>query len=354
MITILVTGANGFVGKITCAALSRRGYQVKAAIRALPVSADLDEYAQFILNHTCSLSVLALPPSMVVDRTDSLPVTALPPSMVVVGDINGQTDWHTALSGVDVVIHLAARVHVMHETAADALFAFRLVNTVGTENLARQAVAAGVKRFIFLSSIKVFGEHALAEAFTEDTPASPADDYALSKWEAEQELQKMSAISNMELVVIRPPLVYGAGVKGNFLRLMRLVKCGLPLPFASISNQRSMVYVENLADLIGVCVEHPAAAGHVLLCADAEDFSTPALIRGLAKALGAPARLWPMPVSVFKKIARLVNKQAEVERLCDSMQVDTSQTQALLNWRPPYTAAQGIAVSVADFLVQRE
>jgi UDP-glucose 4-epimerase len=333
MTTILITGANGFVGKVLCATLTRKGYNVKGAIRRPSVPTDLD---------TC------------VDRTVSLLTMELPPSLAVVGDIQAQTDWRTALQGVDVVIHLAARVHVLQETAADALEAFRAVNTVGTENLARQAAEAGVKRFIFLSTIKVFGEHTLAEAITADTPVAPVDPYALSKWEAEQSLRKVFAKTRTQWVIIRPPLVYGAGVKGNFLRLIRLVKCGIPLPFARVCNKRSLIYVENLCELISVCIAHPDAAGQVLLCADTDDFSTPQLIRCLAQALKTPVRLWPLPVVILKKLAGLVNKRAEVDRLCDSLQVDSTQTMRSLNWQPPYTTAQGLAKSVAHFLTLPE
>lgn len=321
MTSILITGANGFVGRALCKSLNHEEYQVKAAIRSASAQSVLDE-------------------------------NVVP---VVVGEINAATDWQVALAGVDVVIHLAARAHVMRETVQDPLQAFRLANTIGTENLARQAAAAGVKRFVFLSTIKVLGEKTLVEAFTKDTPViTPKDAYALSKWEAEQVLQEISAISGMQVVVIRPPLVYGAGVKGNLLRLMQLIKRGWPLPFAAIGNKRSLVYIENLCDLLRICILHPAAAGQVLLCADGEDFSTPELVRQLANVLDVPPRLYPIPVGVLKKLALWIKKSAEIARLCDSLQVDARQTQQLLKWQPPFTAKQGIAKTAASFLAVLE
>jgi nucleoside-diphosphate-sugar epimerase len=316
MTTILVTGANGFVGKSLCAVLTDREFQVKGAIRTAALRRDLVE-------------------------------GVLP---VVVGDIHGETDWQTAMAGVDVVIHLAARAHVMRETVPDALQAFRTVNADGTENLARQAAKAGVNRFIFLSSIKVLGESTAGKPIDQGTPTLPLDPYALSKWEAEQCLQQLATITGMQVVVVRPPLVYGAGVKGNFLRLMQLVQRGWPLPFACISNKRSLVYVSNLCALLSVCIGHPAAVGQTLLVADLEVCSTPELIKLLATAMQVSVRLWPIPVVVLKSLAGLLGKRAEVSRLCDSLQVDATHTYHLLNWQPPYTATQGIAKTVAAFL----
>lgn len=316
MATVLVTGANGFVGRVLCTVLADKGYQVKAAIRRAEAQIDLD-------------------------------VRALP---IVIGDIHAETDWQSALVGVDVVIHLAARVHVMREMAVDADLAFHRVNTDGTENLAKQAVAAGVQRLVFLSSIKVLGESIADRAFDEKSPAAPQDAYARSKWAAEQILQHMSAATGLQVVVIRTPLVYGAGVKGNFLRLMQLIKRGWPLPFALIHNKRSLVYVENLCGLLGICVDHPAAAGQTLLVADGDAYSTPALIQQLASAFHMPVRLWPIPVMVLKTVAGLCNKKAEIARLCDALPVDATYTFQLLNWQPPYTASAGLAKTAAAYL----
>lgn len=316
MTTVLVTGANGFVGRVLCAMLLDNGYQVKAAVRSAEAQVNLD-------------------------------ARALP---IIIGDIHAETDWQVALVGVDVVIHLAARVHVMRETAADADLAFRCVNTDGTENLAKQAAAAGVKRLVFLSSIKVLGESAADQVFDEKSPAAPQDAYARSKWAAEQMLQHISVVTGLQVVVIRTPLVYGAGVKGNFLRLMQLIKRGWPLPFACIQNQRSLVYVENLCGLLGVCVDHPAAAGQTLLVADSDAYSTPELMRQLANALNVSVHLLRVPVCVLKTVAGLFNKQAEIARLCDSLQVDATYTFQLLNWQPPYTASAGLAKTATAYL----
>lgn len=316
MAAILVTGANGFVGGFLCAALVDRGHQVKAAIRGIDAKANLNE-------------------------------RVLP---IVVGDINAKTDWLAALRDVEVVIHLAARVHVMQENALDADEAFQRVNTLGTKNLAQQAADAGVRRFIFLSSIKVLGEFQSYLLFDHLTPVAPQDPYARSKCAAEQSLQTIAATKPMQTVIVRTPLVYGAGVKGNFLRLMQLIARGWPLPLCWVKNKRSMVSVENLCDLLVECVNHPAAAGEVFLCADAESYSTPDLIRQLAVTMGKPIRLWPVPVGLLKIFARLLRKQAEVSRLCDSLQVDTAYTQQRLNWQPPFTLAQGLAKTAAAFL----
>lgn len=316
MTTVLVTGANGFVGRVLCTMLVNNGYQVKAAIRRTEAQLSLD--------------------------TRALPI--------IIGDIQAETDWQSALVGVDVVIHLAARVHVMRETATDADLAFRRVNTDGTENLAQQAVAAGVKRFIFLSSIKVLGESGADQAFDEKSPAAPQDAYARSKWAAEQILQEISVATGLPVVIIRTPLVYGAGVKGNFLRLMQLIKRGWPLPFACIQNKRSLVYVENLCGLLGVCVNHPVAAGQTLLIADDDAYSTPELMQQLARAFNVSVHLWAIPVVVLKTLARLFNKKAEIARLCDSLQVDATYTFQLLNWHPPFTASAGLTKTVKAYL----
>lgn len=316
MTTVLVTGANGFVGRVLCTMLLDNGYQVKVAVRNAEAQINLD-------------------------------ARALP---IIVGDIHAETDWRAALVGVDVVIHLAARVHVMRETAVDADLAFRRVNTDGTENLAKQAAAAGVKRLVFLSSIKVLGESATDQAFDEKSPAAPQDAYARSKWAAEQILQHISVATGLQVVIIRTPLVYGADVKGNFLRLMQLIKRGWPLPFARIHNKRSLVYVENLCALLSVCVDHPAAAGQTLLIADSYAYSTPELMQQLAGAFHVQVHLWPVPVFVLKALAGLCNKKAEIARLCDSLQVDATYTFQLLNWQLPFTASAGLARTAKAYL----
>jgi len=235
---------------------------------------------------------------------------------VEVGEINGATDWLNALRGVDAVIHLAARVHVMKDVSVDPLAEFRKINVQGTENLARQAAQAGVKRLVYVSSIKVNGEATLGdEKFTEADIPAPMDPYGVSKWEAEQVLQRVAQETGLEVVIIRPPLVYGAGVKGNFAQMLRVLAKSIPLPLASVQNQRSLVYVANLADALIVSSMHPAAAGKTYLVSDGEDISTPELLSQLGAAMGHPARLFAFPPVWLKLVGRLLGKSDQVERL---------------------------------------
>jgi len=266
---------------------------------------------------------------------------------VVVGDINSSTNWSTALHGADAVIHLAARVHVMRDTVADPLAEFRSVNTDGTLNLARQAAASGVRRFIYLSSIKVNGEathHGCP--FTPNDLAVPQDPYGISKHEAEVGLREIARTTGMQVVIIRPTLVYGAGAKGNFKSLMKLVARGLPLPLASIDNRRSLVGIDNLVDFIITCLEHPAAANETFLVSDGEDLSTPDLIRRMARAMNRPARLLPVPKSVLMAAASILGKRDVAQRLCGSLQVDISKARALLGWNPPVSVDEGLRRAV--------
>jgi len=216
------------------------------------------------------------------------------------------------------------------------------VNVKATERLARMAAASGVKRFIFMSSIKVNGERTFDRSFTDADSPRPEDAYGISKWEAEQALARIAKETGLELVVLRAPLVYGPGVKGNFLRLMRLIARGAPLPFASVANRRSLVYVGNLVDAISACIEVPAAAGNTYLVSDGEDVSTPELIRALAAALGVPLRLFPLPPAVLKISGALVGKRGAIDRLTQSLQVDSSRIRAGLGWRPRFTLTEGI------------
>lgn len=306
---MLVTGANGFVGQAVCAKLQACGYQVTAAVR---------QAAQIT------------------------PIIGV--EYVHIANIDAQTAWQQALVGVDVVVHLAARVHVMQETVSDPLAAFREVNVAGTQNLALQSAQAGVKRFIFLSSIKVLGEG--GTILTAASPAAPQDAYALSKWEAEQCLWNLARQTGMELVIMRPPLIYGPGVKGNFLRLLSLVKSGIPLPLARVRNLRTLLSLDNCCSLIWRAIEHPAAAGQTLLLGDLEAISTPQLLQTLADAQGVKLRIWPVPVAGLKLLAQLLGKRAEVDRLCDSLQIDVQQTYALLEWQPQLTLQEAIALAV--------
>ena len=261
----------------------------------------------------------------------------------LVGEMDSQTDWSYALHGQQVIIHAAARVHVLNDQLADPLAEYRRINVDGTLNLAHQAAASGVKRFIFISSIKVHGEQTpLGQPFTADDTPAPEDAYGISKWEAEQGLQQLASETGMEVVIIRPPLVYGPGVKGNFLSMTKLVTNGLPLPLGAIHNQRSLVAVENLVDLIITCIDHPAAANQVFLAGDGQDLSTTGLLRGVARAMGRPARLIPVPSSLLMLGATLLGKKAVAQRLLGSLQVDISKARHLLGWEPLITVEEGL------------
>lgn len=260
-----------------------------------------------------------------------------------VGDIDSRTDWSVALHNQNVVIHAAARVHIMKDTAADSLAAFREVNTAGTLNLARQAAAQGVSRFVFISSIKVNGEQTLQGAtFKADDVPEPGDAYAVSKLEAEQGLWQISLETGMEIVVLRPPLVYGPGVKGNFASMVSLVSRGVPLPLGGVKNKRSLLALDNLVDLVTVCVEHPAAANQVFLVCDSEDLSTPELLRRVGVALDKPARLIWVPGGILRLGAFLLGRRAMAQRLMGSLQVDITKARELLGWEPPMSVDEAV------------
>lgn len=268
------------------------------------------------------------------------------PEGVEVAQIDGLSvaqSWDEALQGVEVVIHCAARVHVMDEQAADPLAGFRAVNVEATRHLAQQAAAAGVTRFVFVSSIKVNGEETAAgRPFTADATARPQDAYGQSKLEAEQALFAIAAQTGLEVVVVRPPLVYGPGVKANFASLMRALQRRLPLPFGAIDNRRSLVARDNLVDLLLCCARHPAAAGQVFLVSDGEDLSTAQLCRGLSQALGVRPRLLPVPPALLRLLGRLTGRSQQVQRLLGSLQVDISATCRRLDWRPPVRVEQAL------------
>jgi len=258
-------------------------------------------------------------------------------------DLNARTDWSAALINQQVVIHTAARAHIMKDEVKDPLAEYRRVNVEGTLNLARQAAEAGVKRFIFISSIKVNGEQtSLGSSFTADDYPAPEDAYGISKFEAEQGLQKLAEEACMEVVIIRPPLVYGVGVKGNFATMTKLVSKGIPLPLGAVENKRSFVSVHNLVDLITTCIEHPAAANQVFLAGDGQDLSSTELLRGIAKAMEMPARLIPVPTSLLMLGAKLLGKKAIAQRLLGSLQVDISKTREVLGWEPPVSVEEGL------------
>jgi nucleoside-diphosphate-sugar epimerase len=273
---------------------------------------------------------------------------------VVVGDINTKTNWHTAVHGQRVVIHSAARVHVMSDTSSDPFTEFRKVNVEGTLSLARQAAAAGVRRFIFISSIKVNGEGTVLGApYHADAQPLPTDPYGISKMEAEHGLRALAADTGMEVVIIRPTLVYGPGVKANFLNMMRWLHKGVPLPFGAIHNRRSLVALDNLVDLIVTCIDHPAAANQTFLVSDGEDLSTTELLRRMSTALGKPARFLPVPSRLLEIGAAMLGKQALAQRLCGSLQVDIRKTRELLNWTPPVSVDEALRITAKHFLEQQ-
>lgn len=309
---VFVTGVSGFVGRALCVTLSRSGHSVRGALRQIEGTGVLSEGVE----------------------------------LVEVGQINAETDWEAALAGCDLVVHLAARVHVMGDKASDPLAEFREVNTEATLNLARQASQAGVKRFVFISTIKVNGEGCDAAYRETDVPA-PEDAYAISKWEAEQGLQRIARETGLEVVILRPPLVYGPGVKANFLRLMKAIQRGWPLPLGAIHNRRSLLYLGNFVDAIRLCVEHPAAAGQTFLLDDGQAVSTPELIRAVARAMGRPARLLAVPVGVLAFMGALLGKRAAVARLTGSLHVDSAAIRSRLGWTPPYSMEAGLAATVA-------
>ena len=293
--------------------------------------------------------LVALDGFEVLALTRQEPVHALPGVQYMrLGDLSPDTDWQLGLSCVDVLVHAAARVHVMNDAVADPLIEFRRVNVDGTLNLARQAAAAGVRRIVFVSSIKVNGEATqLGSSFKADDEPAPLDAYGVSKMEAEQGLRKISDQSGMEVVVIRPPLVYGPGVKANFAAMMRGLKRGIPLPLGAVHNQRSLVALDNLVDLIVTCLTHPAAANQTFLVSDGEDVSTTELLRRMGQALGRPARLIPVPASWLKLAATVVGKQDVAQRLCGSLQVDIEKTRRLLGWTPPLSLDEGLRRAAA-------
>jgi nucleoside-diphosphate-sugar epimerase len=305
-VRFLITGANGFVGRPLVTELLRQGHAVQAAVRSTN------------------------------SRIENLEV-------VSVGSIDGATDWVDALGSVDVVIHLAARVHMMKDAAVNPLEAFLAVNLHGTANLARQAATAGVKRFVYASSIKVNGEQTSAgQPFAESDHPQPQDPYAISKWQAEQALQGVSQETGIEVAIVRPPLVYGPRVKANFLKLFELVDRGVPLPLGSVQNSRSLIYVGNLVDALITCATHPMAAGHTYLVSDGEDVSTPQLIRAVADALHRPSRVFPLSIALMRGAAKLIGKSAAIDRLTQSLMIDSSKIRNELGWAPSYTMALGL------------
>lgn len=303
---VVITGANGFVGKVLGPLLRDRGHCVAGAIR---------------------------------------PGRSLSPGIepCAAGTLTADGDWRAAVEKCEAVVHLAARVHVMHDTATDPLAEFRAANTAGTLRLAEQAAAAGVQHLVFLSSIKANGEETHGTPFGPDNTA-PVDSYGISKLEAERGLAQLASRTGLGVTVLRPPLVYGPGVKGNFRALIRLVNRGVPLPLGLIRNRRSLIGVDNLADAVRTCLDHPPAQGQcrVFTLADAEMVSSPDLVRRLARALGRPARLLPVPPALMRLAGVLTGKGAAVQRLTASLEVESATIAATLGWTPPHSLDQGL------------
>lgn len=262
-------------------------------------------------------------------------------------ELNNRADYTIALNGVTHVVHCAARVHIMDDKSANPLDEFRAVNTIGTLNLATQAAQAGVKRFIFISTIKVNGESTTGRNPYNAFESAPEDPYGISKAEAEQQLLALGHKTGMEIVIIRPPLVYGEGVRANFASLMKLVNKGFPLPFRAINkNKRSLVSVYNLVDLIKVCIEHPSAANQVFLVSDDHDLSTAEIVKVMAEVQGKSNVALPVPPALFSLVGSILGKKDVVDRLIGSLQVDITHTKNTLNWSPPYSVEDGFKLSV--------
>jgi nucleoside-diphosphate-sugar epimerase len=308
---ILVTGASGFVGRTLCAHLIRKGWQVNAAIRTAQIE--------------------PLPAGIVIHR---------------IADIGPNADWSDAVAGVNAVVHLAARVHVMHETAMQGLELYRHVNTEGTALLARIAARAGVERFIYLSTIKVNGERSTSAPFTETDTPNPVDAYGISKMEAEQRLADISHETGISTVIFRPPLIYGPGVKGNFLRLMQIIRRRIPLPLGSINNARSMLGVDNMVSAIDTALSIARPISGTFLLSDDHDLSTPELIRHISTAMNLAPLMFPCPPAVLLATARIAGKGGEASRMLESLRIDCTKIKKELQWNPPITVDTGIAAAV--------
>ena len=314
---VLVTGANGFIGKALCEKLYADGWQVVGTVRN-------------------KQSASKLPVGVEIVKVDSL---------------GPETDWKEALNGVDTVVHLAAQVHVSGRNATELANAYRRVNVAGTERLAQKAASMKVRRFIYLSSIKVNGEGKQIPYTERDKPV-PSDPYGISKYEAEQHLKVITLRTGLELVVLRPCLVYGPLVKANFLKLFKVVNMGIPLPFANVKNQRSLIFIGNLIDVIVLCINHPEAAGKTYLLSDGSDTSTPELVQKIASVLGKSPRLFPFPLILLHLLAKVIGKTGALSRLLDSLTVDSTKIRKDLNWTPHFSLEEGIAQTAQWYLTK--
>lgn len=315
MANILVTGATGFVGTKLCAVLRREGHVLSGTTRDSNTRAG----------------------------PENIPLN-------LVGEIGPETDWSRALVGAEIVVHLAARVHVMREESGTPLDAFRRTNRDGTRSLAAQSARAGVRRMIFVSTVKVHGEESRERAFHESDPPAPKDAYSVSKWEAEQAITDVAAETGLEFVILRPPLVYGPGVKGNFLDLLRACARGRPLPLGKIENRRSLINVMNLAEAIAGCVTHPGIIGETFLLRDDESLSTPELVGRTADALGAHIRLLKIPIWALRAAGMMAGRRSAIDRLTESLVVDDSKIRRMVGWSPTITVDRGLAETADWFL----
>ncbi|MGA9666655.1 MAG: SDR family oxidoreductase [Gallionella sp.] len=317
MSRFLVTGASGFIGRQLCGELLRRGNRVRAAVRA-----------------PCRL------PEGV--------------EQVTVGSMDEATYWSAALRDIDIVFHLAAKIDAAKDHAADPLAEFLKVNLLGTANLAQQAAAAGIRRLVYVSSIKVNGEQTRnGQSFSEQDMAAPRDPYGISKWQAEQALRHIARMTGLQVVIVRPPLVYGPGVKGNFFRLMAAIDRGVPLPLAGAHNLRSMMYAGNLVDALIACASHPAAAGRTYLVSDGEDVTTAKLAEDIARALGRGSRSFYFPPGLLHALAIVLGRKEQADRLFASLQVSNQKIRGDLGWAPPYSMEQGLCATADWYRTQR-
>jgi UDP-glucose 4-epimerase len=320
---ILITGANGFVGRHLCERLHGGGHEVVAAVRR--------------------------------GRTVRISAPVLVRTVADLGDLGPTTDWNEALADVDAVVHLAARVHVLGDNDPEAFSRFYRINVVGTERLIRAAADAGVRHFLFLSSVKVHGEHtAPGIALTENSPLAPEDAYSRSKREAESVLRTIAAETGLALTILRPPLIYGPGVGANFERLLRAVYDRFPLPLAAVENRRSLIFVGNLVDAIARCLECSDSFGQTFLVSDGPAVSTAALIRELAAALGRTPRLFRLPPPLLRLLGKLTDREAELGRLLDDLAIDDTRIRTRLNWRPPFRREEGLRITAMDWIAHRE
>lgn len=315
----MITGINGFIGRALGTDLMRHKYEVVGTVRSKE-------------------KALYFPEGRI--------------EVFSVGELNRRTNWHDALFGVDTIVHLAARVHIMNDYEKDPLALYREANVAGTENLVRQAAQSGAKRFIYLSSIKVYGEERDI-TYTEDDVPDPKDYYGKSKWEAEQLLQEIASETGIEVVIIRPPIVYGPGVKANFLHLLNLVEKKIPLPFENINNLRSFIALDNLSDFLVRCLEHPSAPGEIFLVSDGEDLSTPELIRRIAKHMRRSVYLFPFSQSLLRIAGSLIGKEEEINRLCGSLKIGSDKARTVLGWIPPFSVDDALSKTTSWYLKQK-